>query len=117
MDYAKNLKEKGLKVFVLSNNFKERTTYYRQNFPEIFKDLNNAYFSWETGFVKPNPEAFQKILNDNGLIASECLYFDDSGKNIEVAKELGIHSEIYDGFDATKNIIEKITSSKTVEKK
>ena len=117
LDYAISLKTKGLKVFVLSNNFKERTTYYRQKFPEIFKDLDRAYFSWETGYVKPDSEAYKKILNDNELKAEECIYFDDSDKNIEAARSLGIHAEKYEGLEATRDTIEKLASSKDVERK
>jgi HAD superfamily hydrolase (TIGR01509 family) len=116
VDYAKSLREKGLKVFVLSNNFKERTTYYRQNLSEIFKDLDGAYFSWETGFVKPDSEAYKKILNDNGLKAEECLYFDDSDRNIEAARNLGIHAKKFEGFEDTKAEIEKMTSAQTIER-
>src|SRR3989344_5794695 len=56
---VKELLEKGLKIFVLSNNFKERTKHYRKRFPELFNTINKAYFSYETGFVKPSEKAFR----------------------------------------------------------
>lgn len=87
---CKELKEQGLKVFILSNNFRERTNYYRNNFPEIFEVVDKAYFSWETGFIKPSKEAFLNILNENKLNPEEVIYIDDSKKNLDVAQNLGI---------------------------
>lgn len=111
LDYATKLRSEGLKIFVLSNNFRERTSYYRQSLSEIFKDLDGEYFSWETGYVKPDLEAYKHILDENGLKPEECIYFDDSDKNIEVAKSLGIHSLKYEGLDTTKGAIEALTKS------
>ena len=105
MDYAQKLKENNHKVFVLSNNFKERTTYYRQKFSDLLSIIDRAYFSWETGFVKPSPQAYLHILEDNGLKSGECLYFDDSEKNVLAAQKLGITSHKYVGINETKRII------------
>ena len=105
VQYSKLLREKGLKVFILSNNFKERTTYYREHFPEIFANINQCYFSWETGFVKPSKEAFEIILKENDLEPEECIYFDDSKNNINVAQGLGIKAYEYVDLEETKRII------------
>jgi len=106
LEYTKELRKKGIKVFILSNNFKERTEYYRKNFSEIFEGVDDAYFSWETGFIKPDPRAFQNILTQHELKPEDCLYFDDSSKNVEVARGLGIDAQEYRGLKETKNYIE-----------
>ena len=108
LDYVEGLREEGLKVFILSNNFRERTEYYREHFPELFKELDKAYFSWETGFIKPDEKAYGNVLEENGLKGEECAYFDDSSKNVKVAKNLGIHAYGYEGFKATKETIERL---------
>ncbi len=94
VDLCKKLKEKGFKVFILSNNFRERTNYYRNNFPEIFDAVDNAYFSWETGFVKPSQEAFKHVLKENHLHPEDVVYIDDSEKNLYIAKGLGIETDV-----------------------
>ncbi len=115
--YVDELKEKGLKVFVLSNNFRERTESYRRQFSDFFSKFDGSYFSWETGLVKPDPEAYRKILHDNELKPEECIYFDDSDQNIEVARSLGIHAEKYEGLEATRTTIEKLTSGSLIGRK
>ena len=111
-DYIKELRVKGVKVFILSNNFKERTEYYRKNFSEIFQNVDGVYFSWETGFVKPDQEAYKNLLTQNSLLPEECVYFDDSPENIEVARGLGIDAQKYQGFQKAKEYLEKILGRK-----
>lgn len=112
------LKDKGLKVFILSNNFKERTEHYRRQFPDFFKRFDGSNFSWETGFVKPDKGAYFNLLEENSLRPEECIYFDDSDKNIEAARSLGINAEKYEDLKGTRMKIEKfLTVSKKVEKK
>jgi glucose-1-phosphatase len=106
LDYTKELREKGTKVFILSNNFRERTTYYREHFSEIFDSVDAAYFSWETGFIKPDEQAYKKILEDNNLNPEHCAYFDDSDTNVRVANSIGIKAFKYEGIQKTKQTIQ-----------
>ena len=105
VNYAQALRDRRVKVFILSNNFKERTEYYRKNFPEIFACVDKAYFSWETGFIKPSQEALNLVLSENNLQPQNCLYFDDSDANIEVAKDLGIKAAKWSGLEQAKKFI------------
>jgi len=56
-------------------------------FYSLFKKV---YYSHEIGLRKPNPEAFNIILNENDLNVSEVLFIDDSIQHIKTAKKLGI---------------------------
>ena len=107
IEYAQELKDRGVKVFILSNNFKERTEYYRQSFPQIFQCVDKAYFSWETGFVKPSTESLQLVLSENNLKPEDCIYFDDSDDNIKIAQDLGIKSEKWTNLDEAKRVVLK----------
>lgn len=102
IELAKELKIKGIKIFILSNNFKERTEYYSEHFPFLIEIADKIYYSWQTGFRKDNIKAYQKVLADNKLIPEECIYFDDSKENIELASSLGIKACLFEGFDKTK---------------
>ena len=108
LEYFKDLRARGTKIFILSNNFKERTSYYRQNFPEIFEAVDQVYFSWETGFVKPDPQAYQNILTTNDLSADELVYFDNDDANIQAAKSLDIKAFKYQSLENTKQVISNL---------
>ena len=49
-----------------------------------------AAYSYEEGISKPEPEAFLGILKRLEAKPEECLFIDDSKKNIEAAQKLGI---------------------------
>ena len=89
--FAKHLREKGIKVFILSNNFRERASYY-DHYPWIHDAVDKVYFSWQTGFVKPDVRAWKLVLTENNLKWEECLYFDDQEKNLKSAESVGIKS-------------------------
>lgn len=107
IEVTKNLRDAGVKVYIFSNNFRERTEYYRKNFKEIFENVEKAFFSWETGFVKPSKESFENLLDVINIDPSEIIYFDDSQENIEVARSFGIQGYIYEDVDETMNIFKK----------
>jgi putative hydrolase of the HAD superfamily len=56
------------------------------------RDLFEQIFDIEAmGFVpKPNPEAYQAVLEYTKASASECLLIDDMERNLKPARELGI---------------------------
>ena len=104
IDLVKEIKEGGVKIFILSNNFAERANYYRDNFSFIREIPEKIYYSWQTGFVKPNPQAYRKILEENDLQPEECLYFDDSQEHADTANSLGIKSFRFAGIYNLKEI-------------
>lgn len=103
--FVKELKNNGYKIFILSNNLQERTQYYRQNFPELLNIFDYIYFSWETGFTKPDPKAFQNILDQHHLLPQKCIYFDDSQINVQSVINLGIHARVFEDLKSTQKFI------------
>ncbi len=94
ISFAKSLREKGIKVFILSNNFKERAEYYG-HYSWIHEAVDKVYFSWQTGFIKPDVKAWQLVLSENNLKPEDCIYFDDQQKNLDSALSIGIKSYMF----------------------
>lgn len=92
--FAKELRSKGIKVFILSNNFKERADYYG-HYPWLHDAIDKVYFSWQSGFVKPDPQAWLQVLSENNLTPEECMYFDDQDKNLKAAESVSIKSFMF----------------------
>jgi HAD superfamily hydrolase (TIGR01509 family) len=105
ISFIKSLKEKkDIKIFILSNNFKERAEYYN-HYPWIHNIVDKIYFSWQTGFIKPNPKAWELVLSENKLKPEECIYFDDKEENINVSKKIGIKSFLFTNEEELEKII------------
>lgn len=83
------------RLFLLSNTsalhhvaFQEM--YSRQfggSFDELFE---RTYYSHLTGHHKPEAIAYQQIVDENGLVANETLFIDDSPANVEGANLAGL---------------------------
>jgi putative hydrolase of the HAD superfamily len=56
------------------------------------KDLvEHAYYSYDMGLRKPNPEIYLEVLENSNLLVDETLFLDDNLDNIIAAQKLGIH--------------------------
>ncbi len=60
--------------------------------PNIGVFFDKVYLSHRVGLRKPMKEIFSRLLDDNGLQASQTLFIDDSPQHIEGAKLLGIQT-------------------------
>ncbi len=63
--------------------------------------FDGLVFSGVVGMVKPDRKIYEYILNKFNLKAEETLFIDDSEKNINGAKSVGIQCYLFDG-DADK---------------
>lgn len=104
ISFAKELRKKGIKIFLLSNNFKERAEYYG-HYPWIHEVVDKAYFSWQSGYVKPDQRAWLQILSEHALKPEECLYFDDQEKNLNAAEGVGIKSFMFTNEEILQKVI------------
>jgi HAD superfamily hydrolase (TIGR01509 family) len=102
---AEILNQKGFLLFILSNNFRERTEYYNRSFPILNSLFRKLYYSWQTGFLKNGADAYNLLLEENHLQAGECLLFDDTESNVKLAESLGIDAHIYKDIDRLRKLL------------
>ena len=83
------LKQRGLPLYGITNWSAETFALTRRRF-EFFELFDGMIISGEVRLLKPNPEIFHCFLNTYGLAADECLFIDDSIKNVDGAKAVGM---------------------------
>ena len=54
--------------------------------------FEKVYLSHELGLRKPHPEVFTHIIEEQGLVASETLFIDDSIQHVEGAIKAGLRA-------------------------
>lgn len=90
---AKDLKQQGYAVGILSNNQAvalDRMT--AQHLDDIFEVI---HISAVTGLVKPEPAAFIKLAEDLKVDVGEMIFIDDSEKSLSTAAEVGYAPILY----------------------
>ena len=45
--------------------------------------------------VKPEPEIYRLLIDRYGLKPEECVFLDDTEKNLPMAREFGIHTILF----------------------
>ena len=74
---------------LFSNTNEVHFRYIESHFP-LVKSFSHTILSYEIGAVKPDKEAYEKLLSITGYRAEDHLFIDDRIENISAASELGI---------------------------
>ena len=100
LNLLKTLNSQPVRTFLLSNNnvihklrcdelLRETTEDSRDSWDNYFAKV---YFSQEMGDRKPNPSIFQRVIDEQNLDPSRTLFLEDTLKNIEGAKLVGLQT-------------------------
>lgn len=90
-ELVKRLKEKGFKLYLLSNYSEELFTVHTAGlpFPEL---MDGGVISYQIHQIKPNPPIYEHLMRKYQLKPEDCIFFDDRPENTEAAKKLGMQA-------------------------
>ena len=63
--------------------------------PGFLGHFDQVTFSCELGILKPEREIYEYALRGLGVAPAEALFLDDRPENIEAARGLGLHTELF----------------------
>ncbi len=105
-EHIKTLKEKGYKVYMLSNQY--------PHFNEVLKDqkvfdlFDLSVVSCDYGIKKPTLKLYQILLDQIPEKSDQCLFVDDTYENISAAKRLGFQTFYYNVFKHGKELFDQV---------
>jgi putative hydrolase of the HAD superfamily len=103
----RELRDRGLRMALLTNNVREWEPLWRAKLPDIDEIFEVIVDSAFVGMRKPEPEIYELTLERLGddVSATDCLFVDDLEANCEVAESLGMTAVHYrDVEQATREI-------------
>ncbi|MCD6331925.1 MAG: HAD-IA family hydrolase, partial [Bacteroidales bacterium] len=89
---------KNYRVFLLSNTNSIHRRYFNHKLKEQFGIesmdhlMDQAFYSFELGFRKPDPRIYQKMQEQTGISFEETLFLDDLEDNIISARQAGMQT-------------------------
>ncbi|MBX2825335.1 MAG: HAD-IA family hydrolase [Gammaproteobacteria bacterium] len=94
----------GLAVFSNSNEL-----HWPRKLDEMgLEDKFEHYFaSHLMGLAKPDPAAFERVLERLDTDPGRILFFDDNQLNIDGAREMGLQAELTQGFEAVLDCLRR----------
>lgn len=84
------LKEKGHRIFVLSNTSPVFYELLKDQLSPLAEILDGFVLSCDIKAIKPDPKMFEEIIQKYGLDPANCIFLDDVEENTKVAESLGI---------------------------
>ena len=97
-NYICALKNKGYKLYLLSNINKETHEYIKEKI-DIDNIFNGGIYSYQEKLVKPDIKIFELIVNRYNLNKEETIFFDDKERNIIAGNNYGIRSFVFKNID------------------
>ncbi len=88
------IKAKGYRILILSN-FSEKA--FRDCAAELdyVAKADDAVISYKVRMLKPDPEIFEYIIKEYGLVPEETVFIDDNADNIKTAATFGINTVLF----------------------
>jgi putative hydrolase of the HAD superfamily len=90
IEFVRELRGRGLRTALLTNNVREWEPLWRAKLPEIDELFEVVVDSAFVGLRKPDPAIYELTLARLGLAGEECVFVDDLEVNCEAARGLGM---------------------------
>ena len=90
MDWIYGFKDDGYKVYYLSNFSYKAETQCPESL-SFLPIMDGGILSYTVKMTKPDPKIYELLLSNYNLKAEECIFIDDTLRNVEAAEKLGIH--------------------------
>ena len=114
LEFIKTLaQEKKFNLILLSNTNDLHIKWIKENvsfFKEFASCFDAFYLSHEINLRKPNTDIYEFVLQENKLIANECLFIDDTKDNTDTASTLGIN--VWNIDETKQDVIDLFTINK-----
>jgi 2-haloacid dehalogenase len=85
----RELKARGDKVYAITNFSREKWAECLIRFP-FLQSFDGVVVSAHERLIKPDPAIYHVLLERYGLSANDCVFIDDSARNIESARAVGM---------------------------
>jgi putative hydrolase of the HAD superfamily len=104
----RRLRDRGLRMALLTNNVREWEPLWRAKLPDIDEIFEVVVDSAFVGMRKPEPGIYELTLErlGGGVAAGDCLFVDDTEANCEMARDLGMTAVHYRDNDQAVREIE-----------
>jgi putative hydrolase of the HAD superfamily len=108
IDLMADLRSRGLRTALLTNNVREWEPRWRAMLPEIDAIFEVIVDSAFVGMRKPEHEIYHLTVErlGGGLRPEDCVFVDDIGLNCDAAREVGMTAVLFETTDQARAEIE-----------
>jgi len=104
-ELLRELKEQGVRLGILSNICQVHWDFCQAEFPELFELFDVPLSSVGLKARKPGPEIYLRAAERAGVCPEEILFFDDRPENVEGARAVGFHAELFSTASEARKVL------------
>lgn len=104
---VKDLRNNGYETAICSNNFPARVNGLQDKF-KFLDNFDVKVFSYEVGESKPSKKIFEELVKRSQVEPSSIVFADDNPDSLSGAKEVGITTFLYEGFEQYLKQLESV---------
>jgi HAD superfamily hydrolase (TIGR01509 family) len=102
VEVLERLRHNGVPNYAITNFSAEKFAVARAAFP-FLDAFDGVVVSGEERVVKPDPAIYRRLLDRYGLSPGDCLFIDDSLKNVLGARAVGMHAHHFESIDGLRS--------------
>lgn len=105
--WVKSLRDAGYHCYYLSN-FSRKVRVDCREALEFLEYMDGGVFSYEDHLIKPDTKVYELLLVRYGLKAEDCVFMDDTERNLPPAEKLGIHTILFQDRKQAASELERL---------
>jgi putative hydrolase of the HAD superfamily len=108
--FMRELRERGFRMALLTNNIREWEPEWKAKLPELDEVFEVVVDSAFEGVRKPEPEIYELTVArlGDGLAPADCVFVDDTDVNVEGARAVGMRAVHFRENDQARAEIEDV---------
>ena len=103
--WIEELKARGYRIYLLSNYSPDHFQYISRHF-SFFGLEDGQMISCTVKLLKPDRRIYEALFDKYGLIPDECVFLDDSEKNVEGAVNAGMKGIVFENYEQARAELE-----------
>ncbi len=107
VDWVKNLKKAGYRVYYFSNYSKKAYDECRDSLA-FMEYTDGGFLSFQERMTKPDPQMYTDFLERFHLLAQESVFIDDTAQNVAVAEKFGFHGIVFQSYEDASRRLEAL---------
>ncbi|MBV9430401.1 MAG: HAD family phosphatase [Hyphomicrobiales bacterium] len=107
IELLSTLKQRGIRLFALTNFSREKYEETFARFP-FLREFEGVIVSGQERLLKPDAAIFRLLLERYACEASRCLFIDDSARNVEGARRIGMQALLFTGAADLERDLERL---------
>ena len=108
ISWIHELKERGYKVYVLSNWSEIAYEANKDNHLKFLEEMDGGILSFREGMIKPNKEIYQLLCDRYEIEPSKAVFLDDNLANVEAARAFGMKAIHFKSYEQGKEELEQL---------